>query len=84
MDIPEYQSHKRVRAARIAAIEFDVDGRATIAPADIGVEPFIILDKTWRERFKGNEDDLGFYVIYGDGYTSWSPTLAFEFGYTKI
>ena len=84
MEVPEYKCQKRVRAARIAAIEFAEDGRATIAPADVGLEPFIVLDITWKERFKGSEDDLGFYVVYTDGYTSWSPSLAFETGYSRI
>jgi hypothetical protein len=28
-------------------------------------------------------DDLGYFVVYEDGYQSWSPTEAFEKGYTK-
>lgn len=84
MDMPEYQCHKKVKAVRIAAVEFDEAGRAKIAPQEVGVEPFLVLDATWKDRFKGNDFDLGFYVVYGDGYSSWSPTLAFESGYTKI
>ncbi len=26
----------------------------------------------------------GYYVVYEDGYTSWSPADAFEGGYTRI
>lgn len=26
----------------------------------------------------------GYYVVYDDGYVSWSPTKAFESGYTKL
>lgn len=28
--------------------------------------------------------DPGYYVVYEDDYVSWSPTEAFEKGYTEI
>jgi hypothetical protein len=80
---PRYKCHKEVWALRIAAIEFDEEGRAKIAPADPGYAPFLTAGD-FRSRFQGGEDDLGYYVLYKDGYASWSPTKAFEEGYTRI
>lgn len=81
--MPLYQSHKKVWALKIAAIEIHEDRSATIAPADDGFAPL----KTrvgWADRFEGSEDDRGYYVQYEDGFTSWSPSKAFEEGYTRI
>ena len=38
-EMPRYQSHKKVWALKIAAIEFNEDGGAKIAPADKGYAP---------------------------------------------
>jgi len=82
--MPKYKCHKVVHALKIAAIEVGEDGTCTIAPADDGYAPFK-TQPGYGERFKGSEDDLGYYVVYGgDGYASWSPTKAFEDGYTLI
>ena len=82
-EMPKYQSHKQVWALKIAAIEFAQDGSAKIAPADHGYAT-IETKPDFRARFTGGEDDLGYYVVYADGYASWSPTKAFEDGYTLI
>lgn len=79
-EMPRYKSHKHVWALKIAAIEMLEDRAAKIAPADKGYGPF----KTKPAfPFKGSEDDLGYLVVYADGYQSWSPTKAFEDGYTR-
>ena len=83
IELPKYKSHKIVRALSIAAIEVHEDKSATIAPSLAAYAPFK-TQPGWAERFKGNEDDKGYYVVYEDGYASWSPTEAFESGYTKL
>jgi hypothetical protein len=82
--LPLYKSHKLVRAAKIAAIEFQSDGSARIA--QVGSAKLIPTERGYRERFKGDlhSNDLGYYVVYEDGYESWSPTKAFEEGYTRV
>lgn len=82
-EMPKYRSHKQVWALRIDAIEVHEDKSATIAPRDEGYGLFR-TDKGWAERFKGTEDDPGIYVVYDDGYASWSPTEAFVKGYTPV
>ncbi len=83
MEMPKYQSHKQVHALHIAGVEIHQDGSATIAPKDEGYAPFTTR-ADWANRFEGSEEDPGVYVVYPDGFTSWSPTAAFESGYSKI
>jgi hypothetical protein len=54
-----------------------------IAPEDAGYLPFEV-PAPWAERFKGTDEDPGYYVVYQDGYASWSPSKAFEDGYSRI
>jgi hypothetical protein len=80
-DYPLYRSHKLVRAVRIQAIDRQADGGVHLKLADgFGDKQ---LDAAYAERITPG-DDLGYYVKYGDGYESWSPTLAFESGYTRV
>lgn len=82
--MPGYRSHKIVHALKIAAIEFAEDGSAKIAPADAGFGT-VEVKSDYRTKFhSSDDDDLGYYVVYADGYQSWSPTKAFEEGYTRI
>lgn len=82
IEMPKYKCHKEVWALKISAIEFAENGTATIAFADEGYATITVND--YRTKFKGDEEDLGYYVQYSDGYVSWSPTKAFEEGYSKI
>lgn len=82
-EMPRYKCHKQVWALKIAAIEIGEDKSAIIAPSDLNYAPFT-TKPGWAERWKGSEGDLGYYVVYDDGYASWSPTKAFEEGYTRI
>lgn len=81
-EMPRYQCHKIVYALKIAAIEFDNDGEAKIAPKDEGYAVFTMPG--YRGKFHGSDEDTGYFVQYEDGYISWSPTKAFEEGYTRI
>ena len=81
VEMPKYRCHKEVWALHIAAIELHEDGSATITPKEKGYGVFK-TNVGWGERFKGNEDDLGVYVVYNDGYASWSPTKVFDEGYS--
>lgn len=93
--LPEYVCHKHVWALKIKAIEFHcptveeleriLDGgeekpAATITPEESGYAPFSVSQDyvTRHEPRVG-----GYYVVYEDGYKSFSPAKAFEQGYTK-
>ena len=81
--MPRYKCHKEVQALKIASIAIAEDGSAVIVPAEPGYSRFAIA-APWAERFKGSDKDLGYYVVYEDGYASWSPSKAFEEGYTRV
>lgn len=81
-EMPRYECHKKVWALKIAAFDIETDG-GTITPADPSYLPFPV-DAEWVTRYKSDHDDLGYYVVYDDGYKSWSPSDAFEKGYTLI
>lgn len=73
--LPRYQSHKVVRAAKIVAIDFGE--RLDLAPygvQEVGAE--------WIAQKKAEAG--GYYVVYEDGYTSYSPARAFEEGNTLL
>jgi len=78
--LPYYVSHKVVRAAKIYAAERGEDGGWNLATGR-DYDPFKLEAET-SQRFKITEDDLGYLVVYADGYVSWSPSKAFEEGYS--
>jgi hypothetical protein len=81
-EMPRYQSHKKVWALKIASIVDDpkTEG-AIVTPADAGYAPFPVS----ADYLKKHQPEVGgYYVVYDDGYKSWSPAKAFEDGYTRI
>lgn len=85
MEMPKYECHKVVHALKLGAIEINEDKSATLVPKESDVYAPFSVDAEWTEKFKGSDnDDPGYYVVYKDGYTSWSPTEAFEEGYKRI
>ena len=76
----KYKSHKIVQAEKIVSIaimreeKFSVDLYFDIG----GIE-------VTREWYKKHEPHSGgYYVVYEDGYASFSPADVFESGYTEI
>lgn len=82
-EMPRYRCHKEVHALKIKAIEIREDGSAVIAPSDPGFAVFETRPG-WGDKFHGTEEDPGYYVVYADGYASWSPSKAFEDGYERV
>ena len=90
-ELPKYQSHKQVWALKIKDIIFDIDlakesdretdGSANLIPEEEGYPPRKV-NRRYLE--KHNPHVGGYYVLYKDGYESFSPAKAFEEGYTKI
>lgn len=79
-ELPRYQCHKQVQALKIRTmiqtpqgfeLHFE-DGR--FAPHLVAME--------WVARFAPMSG--GYFVVYDDGYQSYSPAEAFEAGYTLI
>jgi len=88
VEMPKYKSHKEVHALKIKSITYDKDlaeNRETDGSALLHFEaPFshIKVDYTYVQKHKPQA--VGYYVVYEDGYKSWSPAEAFEGGYTKV
>ena len=83
VEIPKYKCHKEVRAAKITAIKEHPNvgnGSQDLIFGEIG--GMMPISDEWVKKF--NPIVGGYFVIYEDGYTSFSPNKAFENGYTKI
>ena len=82
IEMPRYQSHKKVWALKIAGIEPSAeDGSAWIIPEDKRYARFSVPSEYMT---KHGPQVGGYYVVYDDGYKSFSPAKAFEEGYTLI
>lgn len=80
IQLPLYQSHKQVRAAKITKVNHN-EGILNSLTVQIGSHSATIpVSEEWLERH--NPKPNGYYVLYKDGYESWSPEEAFEEGYT--
>jgi hypothetical protein len=80
-EMPRYQCHKKVWALKIASIDWTPGEGGTITPVDAGYAPLKVSDD-----FMGKHSPRvgGYYVVYDDGYKSYSPEKAFEDGYTRL
>lgn len=76
--MPEYRCHKKVRALKIASVEFVAENKVVLTYE--GIDGSSLYDVT-----KKPTPEPGYYVVqYEDGYISFSPAEAFEEGYTLI
>lgn len=88
-EMPRYKCHKQVWALKIKAIKLDgedepdreTDGSAMVTPVENGYAPFRVDVHYMR---KHRPEIGGYYVVYDDGYKSFSPAKAFEDGYTRL
>jgi len=87
IELPRYKCHKEVWALKIKAIgpimynDRSPEDSALITPEDSRYRPFHVgLDYLCHH----NPSAGGYYVVYEDGYESFSPASAFENGYTLI
>lgn len=82
-EMPKYKCHKEVWALKIDSLKARVpdDGTLLLTPAEQGYAAFI-LDADFVAKHK--PETGGYYVVYDDGYKSFSPAKAFEDGYTKL
>lgn len=84
-EMPRYKCHKEVHALKIAAVQTKWDGSTwigdEITPEDEGYAPFVVSPEYVN---KHGPKPGGYYVVYEDGYKSFSPAEAFEEGYTRI
>lgn len=81
--MPRYKCHKEVWALKIKAIEQGTSpvegGSWLLVPEEEGFAP-VEVSHAWFEKHKPQA--CGYYVVYKDGYRSYSPAEAFEDGYS--
>ena len=79
--LQQFQCHKVVHAAEIAEINPGDASSQLVLKALAGVLA-VIVALVWMEK---HEPEVGgYFVVYADGFTSYSPAEAFEAGYTPI
>lgn len=82
--LPLYRSHKIVQAAKIVGILFGARKNTLELEGGLSVDfgPLVY----GRIALAAGDQPLigGYYVVYGDGYESWSPAKVFEEGNTLI
>lgn len=79
-EMPFYRCHKDVHALKIEALIASPEG-LMLVPAEEGYASFVLPPEYVQ---KHNPQPGGYYVVYKDGYASFSPAAAFEEGYTLI
>ena len=82
--LPLYQCHKKVRALEIREIQYHPTPGVVLAlhNPDGEFHSFRTVSDGYFERH--NPQIGGYWVLYEDGYESFSPAEAFEGGYTLI
>lgn len=85
-EMPRYKCHKIVHALKIESFSASMrDGMTLRFDEKDGCFNQIDIPEAEVKPFLAMRDaDAGYLVIYEDGYRSWSPTVAFEEGYTRI
>lgn len=82
-ELPTYRCHKLVKAARITAIaEIENAARSGVTATLSDGCGEVILPESYVQKHRPYVG--GYYVIYDDGYKSFSPAKAFEEGYALI
>lgn len=81
--MPRYKCHKEVWALKIKEVKIPV------APIDNPIlafedEGYLPIEVDYDYIKKHNPTAGGYYVVYDDGYRSFSPAKPFEDGYSRI
>lgn len=82
--LARYRSHKIVRAGQIQSVErIEALGQFFLRITTVGGVVLEENSRPWLDRLPSQMLG-GYYVVYADGYSSWSPAEAFESGNTLI
>ncbi len=89
LKLPQYQCHKKVRAGKIIYMRANGDGTHTL---DLvyprfykGSEAVATEVEVPASYMSQHAPEIGgWFVVYEDGYQSYSPAKAFEVSYTLI
>lgn len=80
VELPQYKCHKVVRAAKITELRGNGTDGPDLVLGEIG--GVVSLLPYWHEKHRPHVG--GYYVLYEDGYKSFSPAGVFESGYTRL
>lgn len=80
-EMPKYECHKKVHALKIAGFVADQHGVVYFQPAEPGYSK---VPLTPEFVAKHKPEVGGYYVVYEDGYKSFSPASSFESGYKLL
>jgi len=83
--LPRWRCHKEVYAAKILRVDEDENshsGRLALTFDGGSEAAYVEVAESWL--YKHNPQPGGYYVRYADGYESYSPSGAFEDGYTRL
>lgn len=82
--LPRYKCHKDVWALKISAIETrqHPSGPAYVLAFENPRYAPMSIEYSYIEKHRPHVG--GYYVVYADGYKSFSPADVFESGYTLI
>jgi hypothetical protein len=78
--LPRYQCHKQVSALKVKALVPNPRGYEL----HFEDERFCPIEVTYNWYHKHEPVLGGYFVVYDDGYQSFSPAEAFEAGYSII
>ena len=86
VEIPQYVSHKKVWALKIKAVaDSGTDTTTDENPiVTVSFEKPEYAPQTINLRGKPTPEAGWYFVMYEDGYISFSPAKAFEEGYTLV
>lgn len=82
MYLPRYKCHKEVQAFKIRSITIGEEGQTALLW--MGGRGGYKVEQSLEYFAKHRPKVGGYYVLYDDGYESYSPATAFEAGYTLI
>ena len=91
-EMPRYKCHKEVWALKIKRIDYDntqahaenreTDGSALLVFEEEDRYAPLRVESSYLKKHDPHFG--GYYVVYADGYKSFSPAGAFEEGYTRL
>ena len=79
-ELLKYQCHKQVWALKIKEVITYPEG-AKLVPENEKYGP-VVVTAEYVDKHKPIAG--GYYVVYADGYNSFSPASAFESGYSPV
>ncbi len=80
-EMPKYKCHKTVHALKVKQVVTNEDGSWAIIPEDERFSKFNITNEYYE---KHSPQIGGYYIVYEDGYKSFSPADVFEKGYVLV